>query len=160
MVQIVIGGTSTRVRKQALRDPKYSLKDLMLDARREETSKVQAVEIEGNLDGQALNAFNTKTSPGKNNKTCYNCGGDFPHKERPCPGKNKTCTKCGKQNHSANQCRSGNLNTRRSQKPQEGRRELRPVRQSDKESRSKIANLPSIVMQLITSKNIRNHTCR
>ena len=136
MVQIVIGRKSSRVRKQALRDPKYSLKDLMLDARREETSKVQAAEIEGNLDGQALNAFNTKTPPGKNNKTCFNCGGDFPHKERPCPAKNKTCAKCGKQNHFAKQCRSGNLNTRRSQKPQESRRELRPVRQSDEESRS------------------------
>ena len=72
MVQIVIGGKSSRLRKQALRDPKYSLKDLMLNARREETSKVQAAEIEGNLDGQALNAFNTETSPGKNNKTCFN----------------------------------------------------------------------------------------
>ena len=81
MVQIVIGGKSSRVRKQAVRDPQYSLTDLMLDARCEETSKVQAAEIEGNLDGQALNAFNTKTSPGKNSKTCFNCGGDFSHKE-------------------------------------------------------------------------------
>ena len=117
MVQIVIGGKSSRVRKQALRDPKYSLKDLLLDARRKETSKTQAADIEENLDDQALNAFNTKTSSGKNNKTCFNCGGEFPHKDRPCPAKNKTCTKCRKQNHFAKQCRSGNRNTRRSQKP-------------------------------------------
>ena len=44
MEQIVIGGKSSRVRKQALRDPKYSLKDLFLDARREETSKTQAAD--------------------------------------------------------------------------------------------------------------------
>ena len=136
MVQIVIGGKSSRVRKQALRDPKYSLQDLLLDVRREETSKVQAADIEGSLDGQALNAFNTKISRGENNKTCFNCGGDFPHKERPCPAKNKTCTKCGKQNHFAKQCRSRNSNTRRSQKPHENRRELRPMRQSDDESSS------------------------
>ena len=41
MVQMVIGGNSSRVRKQ----PKYSLKDLLLDARREETSKTQAADI-------------------------------------------------------------------------------------------------------------------
>ncbi len=35
MVQIVIGGKSSRIRKHALRDPKYSLKDMLLDARRE-----------------------------------------------------------------------------------------------------------------------------
>ena len=70
MTQIVIGGKSSRVRKQALRDPTYSLKDLLLDVRREETSKVQAAEIEGNLKDQVLNAFNTKTPSVKNNQTC------------------------------------------------------------------------------------------
>ena len=48
---------------------KYSLKDLLLDARREETSKTHAADIEGNLDDHA---FNTKTSSGKNNKTYFN----------------------------------------------------------------------------------------
>ena len=80
MDQFVIGGNSSRVRKQALHDPKYYLKDLFLDARREETSKTQAADIEGNLDDQDLNTFNTKTASGKNKKTCFNCGGEFPHK--------------------------------------------------------------------------------
>ncbi|CAB4005815.1 Hypothetical predicted protein, partial [Paramuricea clavata] len=39
MVQIVIGGKSSRVRKQALRDPKYSLKDLLLGAKKQAKHK-------------------------------------------------------------------------------------------------------------------------
>ena len=152
MVQVIIGGKSSRVRKQALRDPKYSLKDLLLDARREETSKVQAAEIEGNLHDQALNTFNTKTLPKKNNKTCFNCGGEFPHKEKPCPAKNKTCTKCGKQNHFAKQCRSGSRNERRSYKPQESRRELRPVKQSDNESSSNSDSDPTEYCYAVRNK--------
>ena len=54
------------------------------------------------------NAFNAKTPSVENNKTCFNCGGEFPHKEKPCLAKDKTCTKCGKQNHFAKKCRSGN----------------------------------------------------
>ena len=52
--------------------------------------------------------FGLKRSLRKNNKTCLNSGGEFPHKDRPCPAKNKTCTKYGK--HFAKQCRSGNRN--------------------------------------------------
>ena len=111
MVQIVIGGKSSRVFNQALRDPKYSLKDLLLDVRRKETSKLQVAEVEENLDSQGFNAFKAKTSAEK--KTCFNCGYEFPHKERPCPAKNKTCTKCGKQNHFAKQCRSGSRKSRK-----------------------------------------------
>ena len=42
MVQIVIGGCSSRLRKQALRDPKMTLKDLFLEGRCEELSEFQA----------------------------------------------------------------------------------------------------------------------
>ena len=72
----------------------------------------------------------------KNNKTCLNCGGAFFHKEKPCPTKDKTCTKCSKQNHFAKQCRSGSRNTRPRQKPRESRPEVRPLKQSDDESSS------------------------
>ena len=57
MVQIVVGGKSSRTRKQALRDPKYTLTDLLFEARREETSKAQAADIEEHLKSQALNTF-------------------------------------------------------------------------------------------------------
>ena len=41
MLQIVIGGRSSRLRKQALRDPKITLKDLLLEGRRAEMSEFQ-----------------------------------------------------------------------------------------------------------------------
>eukprot|EP00112_Aurelia_sp_Birch-Aquarium-sp1_P000332 Seg1028.3 transcript_id=Seg1028.3/GoldUCD/mRNA.D3Y31 product="hypothetical protein" protein_id=Seg1028.3/GoldUCD/D3Y31 len=40
--QIIIGGSSSRIRKQALRDPKYDLKAILLDGRRDEISKFQS----------------------------------------------------------------------------------------------------------------------
>ena len=46
----------------------------------------------------------------------------------------------GKQNHFAKQCRSGKRNTRKSHKPQQSRRKLRPVRQFDEESSSSSDN--------------------
>ena len=54
-VQIVIGGRSARLRKQALRDPKYTLKDMSLEGRRAKTSAQQAADIEGQLSNQAVN---------------------------------------------------------------------------------------------------------
>ena len=57
MVQIVVGGKSTRVRKQALRNPKLTTKELILEARREEMSKIQAADIEGHLDNQSMNTI-------------------------------------------------------------------------------------------------------
>ena len=38
--QIIIGGTSTRIRKQALRDPSYDLKAMLLGGCRDEISKL------------------------------------------------------------------------------------------------------------------------
>lgn len=44
--QIIIGGRSSRIRKRALRDPDYSLKDMLIDGRRDESSSYQAKDIE------------------------------------------------------------------------------------------------------------------
>ena len=49
-LQIVTHGTSSRLRKKALRDPKYTLKDMLLDGQREESSSKQNKVIEENLD--------------------------------------------------------------------------------------------------------------
>ena len=40
--QIIIGGQSSRFRRRALRDPMYTLKDMLIDGRRDETSSYQA----------------------------------------------------------------------------------------------------------------------
>ena len=49
-----------------------------------------------------------------NKKSCFRCGGKFPHKYQ-CPALGKTCNKCSKKNHFATVCktsqkRGGNLN--------------------------------------------------
>ena len=42
-MQIVCKGTSSRLRKKALRDPKYTLSDMLLDGRQTESSTAQAM---------------------------------------------------------------------------------------------------------------------
>ena len=58
-MQIVCNGTSTRIRKRALRDPGYSLKDILIDGRKAQTSAVQASEMEGQFQRQSVNAVAT-----------------------------------------------------------------------------------------------------
>ena len=53
--QIIIGGRSSRIRKRALRDPDYSLKDMLLDGRRDETSMYQAKDIESKEEKERKN---------------------------------------------------------------------------------------------------------
>jgi hypothetical protein len=48
MVQIVLCGRSSQLRKQALRDPKLTLKDLLVLGRQCDRSRQQAAEIEEN----------------------------------------------------------------------------------------------------------------
>ena len=44
--QIIIGGTSSKIRKRALRDPSFDLKAMLLEGRRDEQSAFQARDIE------------------------------------------------------------------------------------------------------------------
>jgi hypothetical protein len=100
--QIITAGTSSRIRKRALRDPTYDLKSILLDGRRAEQSEYQARHIESkepSTDG----LHKIQHTP-KRTTTCRNCGGIYPH-EGQCPAKGKECRKCGKCNHFAKVCR-------------------------------------------------------
>ena len=100
--QIITAGTSSRIRKRALRDPSYDLKSILLDGRRAEQSEYQARDIESkepSTDG----LHKVHTTP-KRTTTCRNCRGIYPH-EGQCPAKGKQCRKCGKCNHFAKVCR-------------------------------------------------------
>lgn len=52
--------------------------------------------------------FNGTSRKPNQSKTCYHCGGLWPHSDQqPCPAHGKTCTTCRKLNHFAAVCRSG-----------------------------------------------------
>ena len=78
-MQIVCNGTSTRIRKRALRDPGYSLKDILIDGRKAQTSAVQASEMEGQFQRQSVNAVAT------NQRKCFRCGFEFPPRTSAVP---------------------------------------------------------------------------
>ena len=68
--QIITAGTSSRIRKRALRDPTYDLKSILLDGRRAEQSGYQARDIESkepSTDG----LHKVHTTP-KRTTTCRN----------------------------------------------------------------------------------------
>eukprot|EP00112_Aurelia_sp_Birch-Aquarium-sp1_P007389 Seg1804.3 transcript_id=Seg1804.3/GoldUCD/mRNA.D3Y31 product="hypothetical protein" protein_id=Seg1804.3/GoldUCD/D3Y31 len=101
--QIIIGGRSSRIRKRALRDPEYSLKDMLIDGRRGESSSYQAKDTESKEEtAETTHRFTAKQS---DRAQCGNCGRKVPHKG-PCLAKGKTCRNCNKPDHFAAVCRS------------------------------------------------------
>ena len=83
MVQILLCGRSSRLRKQALRDPKLTLKDLLVLGRQCERSRQQAAEIEENTrnnqtgmnDDAVVDAVrNTPAGKTSQKGVCRNCG--------------------------------------------------------------------------------------
>ena len=90
--EIIIGGSSSRIRKWALRDPTYNLAAMLLDGRRDESSTYEARKIEEKEPLSAeTNQFQQKK--GNTGKSCRNCGGNYSHKGA-CPAKGKQCRKC------------------------------------------------------------------
>ena len=85
--QIILGGSSSRIRKRALRDPTYNLAAMLLDGRRDESSTYQARKIEEKEPLSAeTNQFQQKK--GHTGKSCRNCDGNYPHKGcMPCQRK-------------------------------------------------------------------------
>ena len=109
--QIIIGGKSSKIRKRALRDPKYDLAAMLLDGRRDEISKYQSKDIEAKESPHVEEAkkltkkretnVQAQTRP---KSSCWNCGGTFPHRGQ-CPAKGKTCNNCGQENHFSKVCK-------------------------------------------------------
>ena len=113
MLQIVLNGTSCRLRKQALRDNRMTLQQLLLLGRQDEMSRFQAADIEGK-EAEDINfihrrkGFTQRKTSHKSAraKQCNNCGGEWPHQDGPCPASGQTCRNCKKLNHFARMCRS------------------------------------------------------
>ena len=135
--QILIGCSSSRNRKQALRDPQYDLKAMLLDGRRDEISKFQSKAIEGKPELRAEANQVTITS-----RKCRNCGGSHNHTS-PCPAHGLECHYCGKSNHFAKVCRSKSKAGRKPKKSPQRKpvrapssKNLRPLTHSASESDS------------------------
>ena len=105
--QIIIWGTSSKIRKRALRDPGFDLKAMLLEGRRDEQSAFQAKDIESKepiaADANRIVVNANRTDTQKSSK-CYSCGRAYPH-NGTCPAKGKECNNCGKMNHFSNVCR-------------------------------------------------------
>ncbi len=112
-MQIVCNGTSSRLRKKALKESDYSLKDMLIDGRKCETSNAQANGMDEKIKDAQLNQLGEKLTTSK----CCNCGFVYSHIDRPCPAKNSTCNSCGILGHFARVCRK--KETRRFHKTQE-----------------------------------------
>ena len=72
--QIVVGGLSSRIRRRALRDPAYTLPQMLLDGRREEMRSFQTRDIESQETPAAV--VHPLKSVNKASKHCYTCGGN------------------------------------------------------------------------------------
>ena len=125
--------TSKRLRRFAFLETELSLSALLAKARAFEISEQQATGIETEaLSRQTLDIGDQETAhsltrrvpprrqPSKQShhssqrekrqsSTCGLCGGQWPHRNAPCPAQGKTCRKCGKMNHfpvfvAGNQC--------------------------------------------------------
>ena len=111
-----------RIRKKALRDPKYDLKAILLDGRRDEQSAFQPHDIENKESGR-----NEVSKISQTEKICRNCGGSYPLTGN-CPAKNRQCKKCGKFNHFAKVHRGKSQHKENHEANQEKRRKNRPAK--------------------------------
>ena len=123
-MQIVCNGTSSRLRKKALKESDYSLKDMLNDGRKSETSDAQASGMEEKIKDAQLNQLEKTLTKSK----CYNCGFAYPHLDRPCPPENSSCNSCGITGHFARVCRK--KEKQRFPKPRE---QSQPTEQSNTE---------------------------
>ncbi|CAB4000853.1 Hypothetical predicted protein [Paramuricea clavata] len=81
--QIIICGTSSKIRKHALRDPKFDLK-----GRRDEQSSYQIKDIESKEPTEVYTNKLEGKSEKTEAKTCHCCGREYPHVAvGQCPAK-------------------------------------------------------------------------
>ena len=89
---LVCNGTSSRLRTKTLRDPKYTLEDVLLHGRKTGVSSPQASGME-----EAFQFLQIKDVSTRN--LCNKCGFSFPHKGKPCPAKQAICSNCDVKDH-------------------------------------------------------------
>ena len=131
-VQVIQHCMSGRVRRKALRES-ITLKQIIDFARSIDLSEKQASTIENkHSDGINLisqhksqprakhmsHTHQTRHTQRQHAVMCRNCGLEYPHVDRPCPAKGKTCNLCHKENHFAKVCRSSSNKHQSKPRPQ------------------------------------------
>ena len=125
-MQIVCNGKSARLRRKALREPEYKLADMLIDGRKAEMSSAQASGMEESFQELHVKEIRTES-------TCYKCGFNYPHKNKPCPAKHAICSSCGLTGHFAKLCRKKQQTPQR--KPLHQGREAQTSTRPKKESK-------------------------
>ena len=134
-MQIVCNGSSSKLRRRALKDPEYKLPDMLIDGRKEETSFAQATGIE-----QKIHQDEQQASINKTNQKCFYCGFDYPHVTRPCPAKEANCNFCSKKGHFAKVCKKRNQQNndqRKEDKKKNSRGQTQKHKESNKSQRAR-----------------------
>lgn len=123
---------SNKLRRYSFRNPTLTLTQFLVYAKTLEDTNAQAVAVEKNEihikeepEDTEINRISqrrrkTQSIPGKNNnfshsqsgsgKSCYRCGGPYPHSDGRCPAFNRKCNLCNKNGHFARVCRSNPSN--------------------------------------------------
>ena len=114
--QIILARNNNKLRLYCFRNQDVTLQQLLLHAKSLEDAESQAREIEKMTENVAavnltrqqqpsqLTRFGKdaakggKSSHDSGRKTCFQCGGNYPH-SRDCPAKGKKCNKCQKEDH-------------------------------------------------------------
>ena len=121
--QILQKTSSRALRREILKHPKWTLSDVLEEARTMETSEIQACDIEGATATAPTNKVSSykernrrkqkKPEKQPESKTtqearCRNCGYEWPHPRgnNTCPAKGKTCSWCRKKDHFESVCRA------------------------------------------------------
>jgi len=120
-VQILYGCASPKLREAALSMPDITLAQLVSKGSVVDSVKHTMEEMSGEHKGvfglkakppgyvskrQALESLNQNRETFRPAKSCFNCGGVYPHESGSCPALGKNCNNCGKKNHYARVCNS------------------------------------------------------
>ena len=116
--QILQKTSSKSLRREILKHPRWTLKDVLDEARSVEGERVNIVNSYKARNNKRQIQTPAKLKSQATNDLCYNCGRSWPHPEgrSSCPARGKKCTKCGKSNHFASVCRMANTSNTRNTK--------------------------------------------
>ena len=120
--QVIQGCESSKLRRSYLKEPGLVISRLLEIGRIHDTIEMQLDIVEGR-EGETSDTVaaimkhsvrrgrdkrrprRDNSRPGETKRTCFKCGGKYPHVDRQCPALGKKCNACGELNHFAAVCK-------------------------------------------------------